>query len=69
MYLPRISRLEKNSLSKLFRIEAGSGLSDQEIERMRQDAKDHEEEDRKMREEVDKLNQAESVVYAAEKLL
>ena len=51
------------------RIEAGSGLSDQEIERMRQDAKDHEEEDRKMREEVDKLNQAESVVYAAEKLL
>jgi len=51
------------------RIEAGSGLSDQEIERMRREAKDHEAEDRKQREEVDKLNQAESVVYSAQKML
>ena len=51
------------------RIEASSGLSDQEIEKMRQDAKAHAEEDQKKREQVEKLNQADSLAYSTEKNL
>ena len=51
------------------RIEASSGLSDQEIEKMRQDAKTHAEEDAKKREQVEKLNQADSLAYSTEKNL
>ena len=51
------------------RIEASSGLSDQEIEKMRQDAKTHAEEDQKKREQVEKLNQADSLAYSTEKNL
>ena len=51
------------------RIEASSGLSDQEIEKMRQDAKAHAEEDRKQREQIEKRNQADSLAYSTEKNL
>ncbi len=51
------------------RIEATSGLSDQEIEKMRQDAKSHADEDKKKREQVEKRNQADSLVYSTEKNL
>lgn len=51
------------------RIEASSGLSDQEIEKMRQDAKAHAEEDKKKREEIEKRNQADSLLYSTEKNL
>ncbi|MXW64982.1 MAG: molecular chaperone DnaK [Bacteroidetes bacterium SB0662_bin_6] len=51
------------------RIEASSGLSDQEIEKMRQDAQTHAEEDQKKREQVEKLNQADSLAYSTEKNL
>ena len=51
------------------RIEADSGLSEAEIERMRDQAKEHAEEDQQIRDQVDKLNQADSLVYAAEKAL
>jgi molecular chaperone DnaK len=51
------------------RIEAGSGLSEAEIEKMVQDAKDHADEDRKRREEVDVRNKAEALVYQTEKNL
>lgn len=51
------------------RIEASSGLSDAEIERMRNEAKANEESDRKAKERVDKLNQADSVIFQTEKQL
>ena len=51
------------------RIEASSGLSDQEIEKMRQDARSHAAEDKKKREEIEKRNAADSLVYSTEKNL
>ncbi|HEX6924761.1 MAG TPA: molecular chaperone DnaK [Longimicrobiaceae bacterium] len=49
------------------RIEASSGLSDQEIERMVKDAESHAEEDRKRREEVEARNRLDAMVYEVEK--
>ena len=51
------------------RIEASSGLSEAEIEQMKQQAKEHAAEDKKRREEVEKLNQADSLIYQSEKNL
>ncbi len=49
------------------RIEASSGLSDEEVEKMVNDAKKHESEDQTKREEIDLRNQAEQLVYQTEK--
>jgi len=51
------------------RIEAGSGLSKEEVEKMKNDARAHEEEDRKTRETAEKLNQADSLIFQTEKQL
>lgn len=51
------------------RIEAGSGLSKEEVEKMKAEAKAHEAEDKAAREKVDKLNQADSLVFQTEKQL
>ncbi|MFA6352364.1 MAG: molecular chaperone DnaK, partial [Bacteroidales bacterium] len=48
------------------RIEASSGLSDQEINRMKEEAQQHAEDDRKQREKVDKLNAADSLIFQTE---
>ena len=50
-------------------IKASSGLSDDEIDTMVQDAESHAEEDRKFRELVDVRNQADSLIHASEKTL
>ncbi|MBI5913262.1 molecular chaperone DnaK [Candidatus Azambacteria bacterium] len=49
------------------RIEASSGLSKEEIERMKGDAQAHAEEDKKKREHAEVKNNAEALVYTAEK--
>ena len=49
------------------RIEASSGLSESEIDKMVNDAKKHETEDKENREMVDLHNQAEQLVYQTEK--
>jgi len=49
------------------RIEASSGLSDAEIERMVRDAEAHAEEDRKRKEKIEARNQLDSLVYQVEK--
>jgi len=49
------------------RIEASSGLSDTEIEKMVNDAKKHESEDKLKREKIDLVNQAELIIYETEK--
>ena len=51
------------------RIESSSGLSEDEIERMREAAEEHAEEDEKLRERVEKLNQADSQIFSTEKQL
>ncbi len=51
------------------RIEASSGLSQAEIEKMRTDAKAHADEDRKRREEADKFNAADALLFSTEKNL
>ena len=51
------------------RIESSSGLSEEEIEKMKKDAEEHSVEDKKKREMIDVKNQAESLVYATEKSL
>ncbi len=51
------------------RIEASSGLSDDEIKKMREEAKANEEEDKKAREQVDKVNAADSMIFQTEKQL
>ena len=47
-------------------IEKGNSLSKEEIERIKKDAADHAEEDKKKKEEIDKLNTAEGYKYAVE---
>jgi molecular chaperone DnaK len=49
------------------KIEAGSGMSKDEVERMARDAQSHAAEDKKRRELVDLKNQADSLAYQAEK--
>jgi molecular chaperone DnaK len=51
------------------RIEAGSGLTKEEIERMKKEAEIHAEEDRKAKERADKLNQADALIFQTEKQL
>lgn len=51
------------------RIEAGSGLSKEEIEKMKNEAKANEEADKKVRERVEKLNMADGLVFQSEKQL
>ena len=51
------------------RIEDSAGLDDSEIERMRQDAEDHAEEDKKQFELVEARNKADQLVYQMEKLI
>lgn len=51
------------------RIEASTGLSDEEIQKMKAEAEANADEDRKMKEEIDKLNQADSLVFQTEKQL
>ena len=46
------------------RIEASSGLSEAEIERMRQEARDNEAEDKKFRQNIELVNQADSLIYS-----
>lgn len=51
------------------RIEASTGLSKEEVERMKKEAEMHADEDRKKREAIDMRNQADALVYGTEKSL
>src|SRR5881296_3185029 len=50
-------------------ITASSGLSKEEVEKMRKDAEAHAEEDRQHREEIESRNEADNAVYRSEKML
>jgi molecular chaperone DnaK len=49
------------------RIEAGSGLSKEEVEKMKAEAKANEASDKEARERVEKINQADSLIFQTEK--
>jgi molecular chaperone DnaK len=51
------------------RIEASSGLSDDEIKKMKAEAEANAEADKKVKEEIDKLNAADSLIFSTEKQL
>lgn len=51
------------------RIEASSGLSKEEIEKMKQEAAANADNDQKMREEAEKLNMADNLIFSTEKQL
>jgi molecular chaperone DnaK len=55
--------------SQSIRIEASSGLTDAEIERMKKEAEANAESDRKAKEQIDKLNAADSLIFQTEKQL
>ena len=50
-------------------IKSSSGLTEQEIEKMRKDAEEHAEEDQQQREMIDAKNTADQLIYATEKTL
>jgi molecular chaperone DnaK len=51
------------------RIESSSGLSDQEIEKMKNAAQEHADEDEKLREHIEKLNKADGLIFSTKKQL
>ena len=51
------------------RIEASSGLTDQEIQRMKDEAKANETADKAEKEKIDKINEADSMIFTSEKNL
>jgi molecular chaperone DnaK len=51
------------------RIEAGSGLSKEEIEKMKNEAKANEASDKEAKEKIEKINQADSLIFQTEKQL
>ena len=51
------------------RIEASSGLTDEEIEKMKNEAKANAESDKAAKEEIEKINQADSLIFQTEKQL
>ncbi|PKP03602.1 MAG: molecular chaperone DnaK [Bacteroidetes bacterium HGW-Bacteroidetes-6] len=53
--------------SQQIRIEASSGLTDDEIKRMKTEAEANADSDRKERERIDKINQADSLIFNTEK--
>jgi len=55
--------------SQSIRIEASSGLSDDEIKRMKAEAEANAEADKTAKERADKINQADSLIFQTEKQL
>lgn len=65
-----VSAKDKNTgVEQSIRIEASTGLSQEEIERMKAEAKANEESDKVAREKIDKVNQADSLIFQTEKTL
>ncbi|MGO1671516.1 MAG: molecular chaperone DnaK [Sphingobacterium sp.] len=66
----KVSAIDKASgKEQNIRIEASSGLSDDEVNRMKEEAEANAESDQKVKEEIDKLNAADALVFSTEKQL
>jgi len=60
---------KKTNKEQSIRIEASSGLSDEEIEKMKREAEENADADKKAKETIDKLNTADSLIFQTEKQL
>jgi molecular chaperone DnaK len=60
---------KKTGKKQSIRIEASTGLSQEEIDRMKAEAEAHADSDKEARERVDKINEADSVIFQTEKQL
>tara|TARA_B110000046_G_scaffold28052_1_gene28724 strand:- start:18650 stop:20575 length:1926 start_codon:yes stop_codon:yes gene_type:complete len=58
---------KKTGKEQTIRIEASSGLSEEEIAKMKREAEENADTDNKAKEEVDKLNAADSLIFQTEK--
>ena len=58
---------KKTGKEQNIRIEASSGLSEEEIAKMKREAEENADADKKAKEEVDKLNAADSLIFQTEK--
>ncbi|MFN4174291.1 MAG: Hsp70 family protein, partial [Parachlamydiaceae bacterium] len=67
--LPVSAKEKSTGKEQKIRIEASSGLKEEDIKRMVRDAEEHAEEDKKKKEEADTKNEADSLVFRAEKAL
>ena len=66
----KVTALDKaTGRSQHITITASSGLNDSEVERMRKEAEQHADEDRKRKELIESRNNADNAVYTAEKVL
>ena len=66
----KVSALDKaTNKSQDIRIEASSGLTEEEIEKMKQEAEANADADQKAKEQVDKLNSADQMIFQTEKQL
>ena len=65
----KVSAKEATGKEQAIRIEASSGLSKEEIEKMKAEAEANAEADKKEREKIDKLNQADSMIFSTENQL
>ena len=66
----KVSALDKaTNKSQDIRIEASSGLTEKEIEKMKKDAEANAEADKKAKDEVDKFNSADQMIFQTEKQL
>ena len=66
----KVSALDKaTNKSQDIRIEASSGLTEEEIEKMKKEAEANAETDKKVKEKVDKLNNADAMIFQTEKQL
>jgi molecular chaperone DnaK len=65
-----VSALDKGTNKKqTIRIESSSGLSQEEIDRMKREAEENAESDRLAKEKVEKINEADSVIFNIEKTM
>ncbi|WGS82708.1 MAG: molecular chaperone DnaK [Candidatus Karelsulcia muelleri] len=65
-----VSAKEKSTgKEQSIRIQASSGLSKNEIERMKREAQENAEKDKKLKEEIEKINSADSMIFQTEKQL
>ena len=66
----KVSALDKaTNKSQDIRIEASSGLTEEEIQKMKQEAEANADADKKVKEQVDKLNSADQMIFQTEKQL
>ena len=65
-----VSAMDKGTgKEQKIRIEASSGLSDAEIERMKKEAEENLEKDKKLKEKADKINEADAFCFQTEKMI